>query len=188
MSTELDDEEIHVREEDKTQQIQLSTLARPKIDDLGRSADTQGSPLPAPQVTPFATPLTPPPAPTPRAAPPQAAPGGRPPPPPVPNAGQKAPVDEDPNAPPTIIVKPITHEPTARRLQREATVVVKRMVGPTVRRTSQKSPVAFAVVVAVILIGGALAFTAILRWNEIRQREQVIQQRIEEARGRQGEP
>lgn len=191
MSTDLDDDEIQVREEDKTRQIQLSALDRPRIDDLGRSPETQSSALPEPRVAPFTTPLAPPPAPAPRAAPPAVAadkgagsppppPGGKPPPPPLPNAARKEPVVEDPNAPPTIIVKPITHEPTARRLQREATVVVKRMVGPTVRRTSRRSPVAVAVLVAVVLIGGALAFTAILRWRENRQREQQIEERFQQ--------
>lgn len=208
MDIELDDEEerLEIRDEDKTRQIQLSALRGPLIDDLGANPGTQSSALPAPAIAPFTAPeagkaaprapapasvgggpLPPPPAPP---APPSAA-GARPPPPAVPvvPAGPPPalPVAEDPNAPPTIIVKAGAEEPTKPRIPREPTVMVRRINDTAAASASPgRSPVAIAVLVAAALIGSALAFAAVERWRENQQREQEIEERIDALRRESG--
>jgi hypothetical protein len=80
------------------------------------------------------------------------------------------------SAPPTIVVKPIVHEPS-RRLQREATVVVRRAV-----RKTRRSPMVLAVMVAVGIVALALVGAGVYRWWQNRAKEERIEQRIEAIR------
>lgn len=82
-----------------------------------------------------------------------------------------------PESSPTIVVKEIVHQPSPRRLQREATVVVRRAV-----RRSRRSPAAVIILCAVVIFGGAVSFAVVKRYRENRAKDAEIQRRIEAIR------
>jgi len=199
MEPELDDNEaVSLRDEDKTRRFFVATSG-PTIDDLGDEADTAASPLPPPIVAPFEPtqsgerPAVRANTPAPRtissaATKPTNEPSmsnqqTKPPLPPIPVAAKPEPAEspvpsmEHSPSSPTIVVKPIVHVPTPSRMQREATVMVKRAL-PSTRRT----PLAMAVVAAVVIVASAIAFVGIKRAVENHRRQQLIEERIEEVR------
>lgn len=193
MDLELEDHEnVSVRDEDKTRRF-VALGAGPRIDDLGTGADTESSPLPAPSVTPFASPLpgegvrapTPPlpPLPTKQGGTPESTMSHDPP---------KTPPGANPSASPvevsspTIVVNEIVHVPTPSR--REATVMVKRPTrGEPREEPRHRSPLGWALGVAVVLVASALAYVGAKRALENERREEQIQQRIDEVRRQQTE-
>lgn len=196
MESELEyDEEVSLRDEDKTRRFVVPVSA-PAIDDLGNGDDTTASALPPPVVEPFGMtdsgerPMTPEPPRAPEPRPRQATPKNdeapmsneppKPPLPPIPGASSPKPESTGSatdGSSPTIVVKPIVHVPTPSRMQREATVVVKRAV-----RSTKRSPLAFSVLAAVVIVASAIAFVGIKRSVENSRRQEQIEQRIEQVR------
>lgn len=198
MESELEyDEAVSLRDEDKTRRFVVPVAATAtSIDDLGSDDDTAASPLPPPVVEPFVSTVSgerstdpdPPRAPEPRAR--QATPKNdeasmsneppKPPLPPIPGAAKPKSERSEratDGSSPTIVVKPIVHVPTPSRMQREATVVVKRAV-----RSTKRSPLAIAVLAAVVIVASAIAFVGIKRSVENSRRQELIEQRIEQVR------